>query len=362
MTRALRQAAKSANGHAIVMRIAVVLHGPEVIDSGFAKRVLGVLARHGTVTAKLGGTMGRTAVIDAALEDVIDISERLKPSECFEKLSPRADLLVLLNQGKTRETGTAFGSLVVSRTLQEKPLLQIDGAGMVIPWTADASDFAAEMAGSLGIELVPPPELKPYIERLGGTVKRRIFGIRPGENILLNGVVIGRANSGDVIIVAENGRISGLIGGEIKQHGLEKLDVIDLEKAAVKSGAIRRTTARPRLLQRSGHAGGAVLIDHCAEASFEAAKDADIAGEVLSRLGVPVIGLTDGDIDVLSAYSNMPGGSMVLRLKQGMDDIVGGRVKAQVFDGRHSADISRDELRQRVLDIAGEDVEHVSVY
>ena len=66
------------------MRIGVVVHGPNIIDSGYALRLIELLGTYGDVSARLGGTMGRTAVIDANLENVIDISRKLVPSDSLK--------------------------------------------------------------------------------------------------------------------------------------------------------------------------------------------------------------------------------------------------------------------------------------
>ena len=50
------------------MEIGVVVHGPNIIDSGYAKTIMDLLNSWGNVSARLGGTMGRTAVIDSSLE------------------------------------------------------------------------------------------------------------------------------------------------------------------------------------------------------------------------------------------------------------------------------------------------------
>ena len=60
------------------MRIGVVVHGPNIIDSGYALKLMEFLKQYGDVSARLGGTMGRTAVIDASLENMIDISRKAK--------------------------------------------------------------------------------------------------------------------------------------------------------------------------------------------------------------------------------------------------------------------------------------------
>ena len=54
------------------MRIGIVVHGPNIIDSGYALKLIELLKGYGDVSVRLGGTMGRTAVIDASLEKVIE--------------------------------------------------------------------------------------------------------------------------------------------------------------------------------------------------------------------------------------------------------------------------------------------------
>jgi hypothetical protein len=80
------------------MKISLVIHGPEVIDSGEAKRVLEKLSCIGKVEARLGGIMGKTAVLDARLENVIDISRHLRA--CLKiKLNPTIGIgLIHLNR------------------------------------------------------------------------------------------------------------------------------------------------------------------------------------------------------------------------------------------------------------------------
>ena len=120
------------------MKIGVVVHGPQIVDTGFAEKILSLLGNYGTVKARLGGTMGRTAVIDAELEDVIDISLKLLPSQSIDKISKDSDVVFLINYGKSIVTGHAFGYKVMSRCKSDPDLIQIErpgeSDGSVIPW------------------------------------------------------------------------------------------------------------------------------------------------------------------------------------------------------------------------------------
>ncbi len=235
-----------------------------------------------------------------------------------------------------------------------------------------------------------------FIEKRSETGKiqviRKLSGVFPGENILVNGIVIGKALSSKVRIVSENGFIVAIEGGEIKEHGLEKLhnyekrDQVDLAKAWVKSGDIRRSNFLPLKARKPNvHGRNAgfsfkpvgrriVLIDHVAEDTFELAAGAElavtveddttsIAGDILSRLGIPIIGITGGDCDGISCRTEVFPGSVVLRLASGNDDILGKKLKQEFFRGKNSAvlgDISA--FKENVLKLAEPLIEAVFEY
>ena len=94
--------------------------------------------------------------------------------------------------------------------------------------------------------------------------------------------------------------------------------------------------------------GKVVLIDHAAEYTFELAANAElavtvgddttaIAGDILSRLGIPILGITDGDCDNLACRTEIFPGSVVLRLAAGNDDILGKKLKQELLGGENSA-------------------------
>jgi len=353
------------------MRFGVVIHGPEVVDSGQAKRILDILSRRGFVRARLGGTMGRTAVIDASLENRIDIEQRLRPSEALESLARKSDVLFLLNSAKTRETGLFFGSAVVSKLRKAlgRPLLQMD-EGYIVPWNPKGREYVVEFAEIFGLEILEPPRIGQNLRLEGDKAVRKIIGVEPGENIWVNGVVIGRAFFSEVEIISQKGRIIEVRGCRVKAQGLERLEAVDLGTAVVRSGVVRRSKAEPRVLERKKY-HRAVIIDHSAEASLELARKADIAvtigddttkiaGDILYRLGVPIIGLTDGDIDGIALETRISRGSVILRLKRGVDDITGKRIRDKLFKGALSRKVEDfGELMDRVIEVAGEDIEDI---
>jgi hypothetical protein len=163
-------------------------------------------------------------------------------------------------------------------------------------------------------------------------------------------------------------RIKQIKGAEKKPHGLEKLSNVDLTSAIIRSGHIRRTAAKPRTLKCRGN--GAALIDHSAEDAFETAEGAciavtvgddttAIAGDILSRMGIPIIGIVDGDLDGLSHRTVMPKGSVIIQVEHGYDDVVGRQIKEEIFHEKSRATIRAGDLAEMVMEIAGEHIVQV---
>lgn len=246
-----------ASGRAV--RIGVVAHGPEIIDSGFAPKVLKYLERFGTVNAVLGGTMGRLAIIDAGLESIIKISPKRRPSQSIKDLQPNSDIIVLLSQSKTRETGLAFGMKVAAAAGSYRPLVHIDCGGRfvaVFHMSEKFEEIARTAGKDLGLEYISyiSSQLpQKNITYDGDIAKRRLAGVQPGELISINGVVVAKATSDSVEVWARKGKITEIKGAEKKPHGLEKLSDVNLSTAIIRSGYIRRTSSKPRTLECKGN-------------------------------------------------------------------------------------------------------------
>jgi len=369
------------------MRIGIVLHGPEIIDASSAERIIGILKQEHAVTAKLGGTMGRTAVLDAGLEDIIDISQGLTPSETIAALKDHIDVAVLLNQGKTLETGEQFGRIVASKIDPSIPLVHIESpdlGGRIIYHSPKAKRYAEYIKKFLKehcqkYDLVLKRRNAGHLDvRVEGDMTiRRIAGALPGENIRLNGIIIGSAARTEPEIVCRDGRMIELRGGKIKPHGIEKLvnKRIDLFTAKIKTGNIRRTKHRKRIKKIQPHAPGktVAMIDHCAESTFELVKDAGavvtvgddttaIAADILARLGIPVIGITDGDLDSILEDTAVPDGSAIIRVKEGFDDIIGREVYEKLMGREQRIRMDRAELLARILALAEKHIVEIKYY
>ncbi len=361
--------------------IGLVFHGPEVIDSGEAEDALSLIS---SITphfrAYLGGISGKTAVIDAGLTDVIDITRHKLPSELIRELiTEGCEFILLLNHAKTRESGLALGNEIFRRvsSLVERgfSLVQIDYNGFIVPWKVEKEHIKIyrQILGAFGFEELAPPSGKEKISKVGNTIRRRVEGVRPGEKILVDGVVIGIAEREDVFIIEEDGRIVGIEGGRVIEENLLKLDSGILEDALIKSVRFFREHP-PRIkgsLRRDVKSKRVALLFK-ADRVFEVLDDVggvvtigddttSIVGDIARRFGVPIIGITDGDLDGLIREIGsgkmeeferiVPGNSLIIRVQPERDDMIGWRIREEIFGGRDVIEIDLDTLKKRVRDI-----------
>ena len=425
------------------MKIGVVIHGPEVVDEGEAEEAVKRLKAANAgfkVEAALGGITGKTAVVDAGLRRLIDISKDLRPSEVVRDFVARGiDFVVLVNRAKTSESGFRLGEGILRNFFEtggtggtggtkggatataKISFLQLEFCGRrILRWvvkpgdeevckrlTRVFSEFRVEEVAESKHELGSRSRSRCRRDARSGLVYREIRGVSPGEKIVVDGVVVGVASQANAVtLVAREGRLVEILGGTLIKHNLEKLPSLDLEREMVKTASvIRRTRPRrrgkkekskggkrkkkacffytvegifPRLVGRGAGAGAEAGAEEAEVAVAVTVGDdtTSIAGDILKRFGVRLIGITDGDADglidgiktgALEEYEKfLPPGSVVVRLKPETDDLVGQRVKAEIFKGGEEIELEGvgeeevarwfEELKRRVLELAGEEV------
>ena len=430
------------------MEIGVVVHGPGIVDSGWAEKIIDILSNFGNVRCRLGGTMGRTAVIDAGLEDKIDISLKLLPSQSLELFNrDHTDVIFLLNYGKSPETGRVFGYKVFTHYFKQisnedflatnhKPLyessipvIQIERPGeedgAIISWNVvlnqqlEKSRKSKRARLGLGdknmleslsfnfeelfdglkaaldlIEVTPEEVVNEYfsnnqesedeksIEKLlesyddyatSHYTYRKIHGVSPDENIFINGIVVGYSNADSIVLIARDGLIVDIINGTIKYHGLEKLGPVDLERVIVKTGLLRKSDdIIPRILahdeihlndtERNLYSGEisedeysfkVAYVDHAAYDIYKF-KDFDlvvtigddtslVASDILYRFNIPIIGITDGDLDKVVENGFVNEKSTFIEVSSGFDDIVGQYIHEEIFYSKDTLEVPFDE-------------------
>jgi hypothetical protein len=386
--------------------LGVLIHGPEVVDEGEVEEAIETLKDAGfEVEAVLGGITGKTAVIDAGMQRVIDISKDMRPSEVVNDFLQRGmDFIVLVNHAKTEESGFILGEGILRNYLKQGRVeerlsfVQLEySRRIIIPWLVQSGD-EHNYGKMLDVfsEFVEkgPNKLEFWCRKESNVLYREIRGVHPGEKIVVDGVIIGmvshESTNNSITLVAKGGTIVELVGGTLITHNLEKLPPLDLERAMIKTASVIRRT-KPKRVERCGMHGKGEKKKACffytVETLFPKLEQTDaaievavtigddttgIAGDILKRFGVRMIGITDGDADglitgiesgALEEYAKfLPPDSVILRLKPETDDIVGELVKRDIFKGGDEIELDGDvatrfqDLKHRILDLAKEDL------
>ena len=405
--------------------IGLLIHGPEVIDEGEAEEAIETLKEAGfEVEAALGGITGKTAVIDAGMQHVIDISRDMRPTEVMEDFVERdVNFILLVNHAKTEESGFMLGEGIlrnfIDRGGAKKNLsfVQLEygsGSRIIIRWLLRPDDV--KVYKRLTGVFSEFSERQPYKlesrckkDARSNRVYREIKGVHPGEKIVVDGVVIGMASSShknknnSVTLVAKEGKLVDIVGGRLIKHNLEKLPPLELEKVLVKTASVIRRTNPKRVEvgagtdERGSQGKGmekkkklACLFYNVGNLfpKLKDAEDADadvvvavtigddttsIAGDILKRFGIRMIGITDGDADGLIAgiergaaleqYDRfLPPDSLIIRLKPERDDFIGEKVKEEIFGGGEEIELDGDveqqikALKHRILHLAEQDI------
>ncbi|MDQ7772978.1 MAG: DUF2117 domain-containing protein [Elusimicrobiales bacterium] len=331
----------------------VLFHGPEVFDSGWAAKIMRAfpLARF-----MLAGTMSRTALHDSGLKKVE--TPGLLPSACVGLLERDCSAVILATRGKSRRSGLVFGSMIAERAAPGVPLVQAECTGRVFAPQAGACPASVAAAlKKLGLSPVRAPKARAGIWEEGGRLCRRMTTAGKGDFVLVDGIVVGRALGGEVVLTSAGRRLTELRGVRVKPHGLEKLERlggVDLRNAKLASTRALRRGGKARPVRGAGK--GVAFIDHAGMHVYELAAGVAgavtvgddttaIAGDILRRFGVPVIGIVDGDGDGLHAGELAPG-SVVLTVKA--DDVQGLRVLSEIFSGKGSSRASFDRIKRAV--------------
>jgi hypothetical protein len=302
--------------------IGILFHGPEVFDSGWARRIVQSFSTTGPLHCVLAGTMGRTAAIDSGLPDIP--FPGMQPSQILKELQAEAGQLIFANYDKSPASGLLHGAMVGAKANVRIPLVQIEcSAGLFVELNAGSSPEVIEiLERQLGLQRHDPVENVSSIREQKGRICRRLTAAAAGDFVLAHGIVMGRAIGGEIVIECEGRHIIKTSGIEIKTHGLEKLDGcggIDLESVKLATtSTLRRMEHTPRIVKQSGK--GMAFVDHAAIRVYEQVRNVEgavtvgddttaIVGDLLYRFGMPVIGITDGDRDVILGQAASQGAS-----------------------------------------------------
>jgi hypothetical protein len=340
------------------MRLALVFHMPGIFDTGGADSLLRFLRGEHEVRAFVCGTMGRTALWDSGLRGVEVRGER--PSQLLREVEGEVEAVILALHAFSPPKAHALCWHLLRLSGLSRPLVEVDtGSRQVVPWSEGGRELALSLARGMGFSLSDPPRFGEVLWQEGERRCRKVLGVDPGDYVLVEGRVVGRAEGEEVVLVEEGGRLTEVRGVKLKPGVLERLGRVELEELKVDTTpSLRFTPWTPRRRPQLGR--GVVFVDHAGYRVYELVEGAEgavtvgddtstVVGDLLSRTGKPVIALTDGDADGLLRGGSWAKGSLVLRVRD--DDEAGKKVLREVFGGERRVEKGMEEVREEILSL-----------
>jgi len=356
--------------------IGLLIHGPEVIDEDEAEEAIETLKEAGfEVEAALGGITGKTAVIDAGMQHVVDISRDMRPSEVMEDFVARdVNFILLVNHAKTEESGFMLGEGILRRFFDRRgsaaeeniSFVQLEygsGSRIIIRWLLRHDDVRVykRLTGVFSeFNERQPYKLESRCKKdaRSNQVYREIKGVHPGEKIVVDGVVIGTVSSlhetknNSVTLVAKEGKLVDIVGGRLIKHNLEKLPPLELEKGTDE----RKSQGKGREKKKKR-----ACLFYSVDNLFPKLKDAGADVVVAVTIGDDTTSIA-GDILRRFGIRFLPPDSLIIRLKPERDDIIGEKVKEEIFGGAEEIELDGDveqqikALKHRILHLAEQDI------
>ncbi len=341
------------------------LHMPGVFDTGWAERMISLIKKYGDYVAVVGGTIGAVAMMDAHLESKVKIIQE-KFSEWINKNRFEFDVIVNSMGASDVERMMADSWHIYKRTAL--PIVGVDTNNRVVAfWSDGAREFAERLSEDLEFELKNGKDFGITFWKEGEREFRRILAVAPGDWILINKIVVGKAEAKDVVVICEKGNILDIRGATIKRHGIEKLGRIELSEAKIDTIKVlrniiknRRTDLKAKISKKVAyveHAGYDVLklLDEGICSAVTVGDDTTlIVGDILSRFGIPIIGITDGDAEGLLQEGGVAPRSTIFKVKG--DDEAGRRIFQQIFKAKPFYEGDLDNIKGRVTEVLKSDI------
>lgn len=340
------------------MKICLRFHMAKIFDSGWAARLLEFFKNYGEVVAVVSGTMGAVAMIDSGL-NVNFLKERF-----VNWVNKREfDLVVSATQTTSVNRMLAEGWHLSKKI--KFPVIGIETYTKTLAYWGDVGNIARDLADKLEFRLIEGPDFGITFWREGEIEYRKVLAVEPGDWILVNGIIVGRAIEENVIFVCESGEILEVKGAEVRWHGVQKLGYIDLEEAKIDTIKVLRDEVENRASLSYSARGKVAFIDHAGYEVFKFLEEGiccavtigddttAIVGDILERFGVPVIGVVDGDLNGLLPTAKLHLNSIILRVKN--DDVFGRRIYEEVFQRRKVTEGDLESMKFKILKLLEEE-------
>lgn len=227
--------------------IALAIMGSEPVIEGWHDVVKGILERLSYKVLIKG--VSESAVVEL----VKGIRAQHGPYLVGKKTNSRmldevslldVDGVVLLNCGRSAQSGVIFGSQTIANTkilknMTSMPLIQVERPGKIdgvlLAWNESGKELGGSMAAEIGVPLITPSLEAKMITKAGGREVRQIHFASIGDTVVVNGYKVGVCLVDQVYLIGENGRLVDLMGGKIFKREARKITFDSISSLMVKT-------------------------------------------------------------------------------------------------------------------------------
>lgn len=338
-------------------KICLRFHMPAIFDSGWAPEILKVLKRHGDVESVVTGPMGATASLDHDLEKEVVFVKR---GWSHWIKSTKYDVIINATHSSLERSLADCWHLHKGNI----PIVGVETRSKtVVPWDKSVAFFAENLSKDLNFNLGKPKDFGKNIWKEGGRTYRKILAVDAGDFVLIEGIVVGKAISENVVVVEDCGKIKNIMGVDIKKQGFEKIEEIGkIDEIRINSVKLLRGNVKNRKKLRPSKKNRVAFIDHAGYDTYNFIEDGVgaavtvgddttlVAGDIMGRFSMSIIGLVDGDANCLLGDVTYAKNSAVLYLED--DDAFGKAVFNEIFKKELLSEASFEELKESIIDLA----------
>ncbi|OKY78417.1 MAG: hypothetical protein BTN85_0908 [Candidatus Methanohalarchaeum thermophilum] len=318
---------------------------PEIIDKGDAKKLIERLNRFEEIKPILTGPIGKISAIDNDITDLVDFVN-LRWSKWLSKNSGKYDLIINAGHFNSVKKFKADCRYLLTE-VNDCNAIGIDPGRKIIlkPHNKTFEKIINEFKSD-EYRIVDISRFQGKTWKKRNITYRRIAAAQKGEYLLLNGNIIGKVTSEDVILKERDGRLIEADGVKLREKDLQKIDEINLKKSKiVTKREINRKDFKANKLDISQDKG-VLFVEHNAIKTFEVLEDYDsisgavlvgddttiLGGTIFSRLSIPIIGIRDNDPDNFFKNESYHNGSTILFTRE--DDEFGKHIFKKIFEGK----------------------------
>jgi hypothetical protein len=207
--------------------IALAIMGSEPIIEGWHDMVKSILERLGYKVLMKGVSESAVAELTKSIRtrhDLYLVGEKTNSRILDEVSLLDVDGVVLLNCGRSAQSGMIFGSQTIANTkilknMTSMPLIQVErpgnADGVLLAWNESGKELGGRMVAEMGVPLITPSLEAKMITKAGGREVRQIHFASMGDAVVVNGHRVGVCLADQVYLIGENGRLVDIMGGKI---------------------------------------------------------------------------------------------------------------------------------------------------